>query len=99
MIDWVNDEEIRDQVIKVKVKGIEEPIVVQGFFAIELVYKLKPSALEGNWKSWYKGSWIIHNIVAHPLMQLFALIGKTDWAIWIHDVTVPTPKYKDRNNE
>jgi hypothetical protein len=94
MIEWVNDEEIQDQVIRVKVRGVEEPEVVQGFFAIELVHKLKPSALEGNWKFWYKYSWIIHNIIAHPVMQILCLLGAVDLGIWVHDITVPTPKYQ-----
>ena len=64
---------------------------VSGFAALELVWLLKPSALEGKRLTWQKNSWIIHNLIAHPLMQLLALVGLYKQAIWIHDITVPKP--------
>jgi len=31
----------------------------------------------------------IHNIVGHPLMEIFSLLGMHKRAAWIHDVTLP----------
>ena len=75
---------------------------ITGFFAIEAVMMLKPSALEGRRLRWQKNVWFVHNVVAHPLMQFVALAAdlvrpfsailskrmqKT--AMNIHDLTVP----------
>ena len=37
-------------------------------------------------------NWWVHNLIAHPLMQIVQLIS-TDWATRIHDVTLPPHKY------
>lgn len=66
---------------------------VDGFAALELIYLLKPSILEGNPDIRFKKHmWAIHNIIAHPLMQILAWLKLYVQAIWIHDVTVPKPK-------
>jgi hypothetical protein len=66
--------------------------VVDGFAALELVWLFKPSALEGNNKiKWHKHVWAVHNLIAHPLMQILAWFKLYKQAIWIHDVTVPKP--------
>ena len=58
--------------------------------AIETILSVKPSAIEGHSKiRWKKHAWIIHNLIAHPLMQILALLRFTRLALWIHDVTVP----------
>lgn len=31
----------------------------------------------------------IHNVVGHPLMEIFYLLGLQAQAEWIHDVTLP----------
>jgi hypothetical protein len=31
----------------------------------------------------------IHNLVGHPLMEVFYILGFTKWAKWIHDKTLP----------
>lgn len=91
------------EIISIDISQIHDSIVtittqdglvdeVSGFFAIELVWTLKPGALEGNPKlKWMKGMWIIHNFIGHPLMQLLALFKKYDMAIWVHDSTIPKP--------
>jgi len=40
----------------------------------------------------------IHNIIAHPLMEIFALLGMSKAAIWIHDVTLPNDWERDYEN-
>lgn len=39
-------------------------------------------------KRFYK-NWTVHNMVAHPLMGLFELIGLTNAAKRVHDATLP----------
>ena len=33
--------------------------------------------------------WTIHNVIAHPLMELFYQLGFEDLSSKIHDMTVP----------
>ena len=67
-------------------------VTVTGIAALELIWMLKPSALEGKRLTWQKNSWIVHNLIAHPFMQILSWIGLYKWAMWIHDTTVPKPK-------
>lgn len=77
---------------------------VTGFFAIEAVMILKPSALEGRRLQWPKHAWVVHNLVGHPVMQLLAFMGALThykpfytWAMWVHDATTPSPSgFKSR---
>jgi hypothetical protein len=65
---------------------------IVGHPALEIIWRLKPSALEGNrCIIWKKHMWAVHNIIAHPLMQIFAWFGAYDLAICIHDSTIPKP--------
>lgn len=41
----------------------------------------KPSRLYKNW--------IVHNIIAHPIMQILMLVGLTKVATYVHDSTLP----------
>jgi hypothetical protein len=76
-------------VVTLKDGSIEHVI---GFFALELIWLLKPSLLEGNTGvKWNKHMWVIHNIIAHPLMQILAWFKLYEQAIWVHDITVPKP--------
>lgn len=34
--------------------------------------------------------WTVHNIIGHPLSELFYLCGLTRLSHWVHDVTIPT---------
>ena len=66
--------------------------LVDAFFAVELVWLLSPSALEGdNRIKWKKHAWAIHNFVGHPIMQLLAYAKQYKLAIWMHDITIPKP--------
>ncbi|RWZ87308.1 MAG: hypothetical protein EO766_12345 [Hydrotalea sp. AMD] len=67
-------------------------IEVTGFPALELIWLIKPSVLEGKTNIRFKkNSWVIHNLIAHPLMQILAWFKMYKQAIWIHDITVPKP--------
>ena len=57
--------------------------------ALELVLQTRPSALEGKRLKAAKFSWAIHNLVAHPIMQILAFLKCYKLAFWVHDVTVP----------
>lgn len=64
---------------------------VSGFAAMELVWMLKPGAVEGHRLKWKKRAWAFHNLIAHPVMQLLAYCGFYKQAMWVHDITVPKP--------
>ena len=79
------------EIVEVELKdGTKDHLM--GFAALELVWLLKPSALEGNpGIKWKKHMWAIHNLFGHPVLQLLAWVNQYKWAIWIHDITVPKP--------
>jgi hypothetical protein len=62
-----------------------------GVDAYDLVLRLHPSALEGRRLRWVKHAWALHNLVAHPLMQVLAWLGLPRLGIALHDRTVPRP--------
>jgi|SRR5690349_15364134 len=65
--------------------------VINGPQAIEALMILDPTALESRRLRWARNKWAIHNLVGHPLMQVFAFFKMYDLAMWIHDATVPKP--------
>ena len=34
-------------------------------------------------------SWFVHNCIGHPAMQILNMLGRPDWADYIHDRTLP----------
>lgn len=40
-------------------------------------------------------NYTIHNLIAHPLMELLHLIGKTELGDKIHDATLPLPPERE----
>lgn len=64
---------------------------VTGAEAINLIMLLCPAVLEGMQAKHVKHSWAVHNLLGHPLMQIFTWLHLTKLALWIHDVTVPEP--------
>jgi hypothetical protein len=92
-VSYVDCNQIENLIVEVHlVNG--EILTLEGLDAIELVMQAKPSMIEGKRFKFRKGAWIVHNIIAHPLMQIFALLRLYKLAIWIHEVTVPRPKGK-----
>ena len=65
--------------------------VVEGPQAFNLVMELCPSALEGERAKYQRHAWAIHNLIGHPLMQIFSWLHLPRLGIKIHDVTVPNP--------
>jgi hypothetical protein len=64
---------------------------VEGLDAIDVIMTVKPSLIEGKRLKFPKRSWILHNLIAHPLMQILALIGFRKQGLWLHEVTIPRP--------
>jgi hypothetical protein len=64
---------------------------VTGIQAIEILMALKPSALENRRLKWKKYAWTLHNMIGHPVMQILAFFRMYDYAMMIHDKTVPKP--------
>jgi len=65
--------------------------VVEGPEAFNLVMQLCPDALEGHGARYHRHAWAIHNLIGHPLMQIFSWLGLTKLGLKIHDKTVPNP--------
>lgn len=95
-----------DHILKIDCSNIEKLIVtvhlitgdvltVNGIEAIELVMKTNPSIIEGKRLKFKKNMWIVHNIIAHPIMQILAFLKMYKIAMWIHDITIPQPNYKE----
>lgn len=89
-----------DDISSIDCTRIEELIVIvvtkQGLSfeatnlnALELLMQTRPSALEGKRLKAAKFAWAIHNLFAHPIMQILAFFKLYRWAFWVHDVTVP----------
>jgi hypothetical protein len=60
--------------------------------AINVITELAPSILEGEQAKYTKHAWALHNLVGHPMMQIFAFFKLTKLSLWAHDITVPKPK-------
>ena len=76
--------------IVVKLIGFADEIV-RGPEAFNLVMTLCPSALEGERARHHRHAWAIHNLIGHPLMQIFSWLHLTPLGLKIHDLTVPNP--------
>lgn len=70
--------------------GRRLPVI--GIQAFDAVLALQPAALEGVRLSFGWNAWVLHNLVAHPLMQVLALCRLPKAALWVHDRTVPKPR-------
>ena len=40
----------------------------------------------------------IHNLIGHPLMEIFNILGLKKLSIWVHDITLPSDWQTDYNN-
>ena len=78
--------------IRIIFKPNDRTEVVEGPEAFDVVMRLCPNALEGRRAEYAKHAWAIHNLIGHPLMQVFSWLHLTSLGLKIHDVTVPNPK-------
>ena len=44
-----------------------------------------------------KYSMSIHNLVAHPLSEIFHILGMNEIALYIHDITLPEEEKNDQS--
>lgn len=68
-----------------------------GIQCFEILSLLKPSAIEGKVKRFKNNAWVLHNLIAHPLMQLLSFFGHAKLGIIIHDKTVPKVTSENSN--
>lgn len=73
--------------------GVSEEI--RGVQAIDALMRLYPAAIEGRRMRWPRRAWALHNLIAHPVMQLLAFAKLYKAAMWVHDVTVPRPRSEE----
>ncbi len=69
--------------------------IVGGPEALNIIQTLCPAVLEGKRAKYVKNSWAIHNLIGHPLMQVFSWLHLPALGIKIHDATIPEPKQDD----
>ena len=69
-----------------------EELSLSGSHALEAAYVLCPSVVEGRRMRFARHAWALHNLVGHPVMQLLAFFKLYDWAMWVHEATVPRCK-------
>jgi len=70
----------------------QRAFMAYGFDAVEIAMFYKPSAYEGLRMSWSRWDWAVHNLVAHPLMQVLAWLGQGKLGVRLHDATTPRPR-------
>lgn len=63
--------------------------LVEGHQAFEIVWRLCPEALEGKALKSVRYTWALHNLVAHPLMQILSWLGWRKTGLALHDGTIP----------
>ena len=44
-------------------------------------------------------NYTIHNLIAHPLMEILHLVGLTEWGDKVHDATLPLRHDEDHAQE
>lgn len=90
MVASIDCSEIEKLILKINFfSGNTE--IIEGLDAIELLMLVKPSMIEGKRLKFPKHMWVIHNLIAHPIMQILCLIGFKKQGIWVHEVTIPRP--------
>ena len=93
-IDWVDFSNLVEKgYIRIYHKDGEYDIV-EGPQAFDVIMRLSPAALEGKRAKYHRHAWAVHNIIGHPLMQIFSWLGFPQIGLAIHDKTVPNPMTK-----
>lgn len=91
-IESVDVSNLKDGRIVVLMRQQCKAIVVEGIQAFDAINQLHPSAVEGVRLTFGWNTWVVHNLVAHPLMQILAFARLHKAAFWVHDGTVPRAK-------
>lgn len=84
-----------EQDVEIYVKYFYERDVdtVCGQPAIDLLMQLNPAILEGKRLRFIRHAWALHNLLAHPALQVLSWLRLTKLGMKIHDQTVPRPRY------
>ncbi len=90
------DELVTKGWIRIYFKPNDRVEIVEGVEAFNIVMTLCPAALEGKRAKYARHAWAIHNLIGHPLMQIFSWLRLPALGIKVHDATVPEPDL-DRN--
>jgi hypothetical protein len=88
-IEHVDIKHIEQGRVTVTCRGVNYE--ADDFDAFEILMLLHPAAIEGRRLRWAKNAWAVHNLIAHPLMQLLVWLGFKKMGIRLHDATVPRP--------
>jgi hypothetical protein len=59
----------------------ELPEKVYGMESINVIMRISPGFLEGKRMRHKKYSWIFHNMIAHPIMQIFFYLDLILWGL------------------
>jgi hypothetical protein len=100
LVPWTRIREIdacrleREGVVLVRLLDEERAVELAGADAIDLVMRAAPAFFEGRRFSWVRSAWAIHNLVAHPVLQLLAWTGHVRLGFHVHDVTIPRPRVR-----
>ena len=86
----VGELEARGTIVVVLDRGASS-VSMTGAPAFDLLLRLAPHALEGPRLRFARRAWWVHNLVAHPLLQLCAWLGAVDLGLRVHDATIPAP--------
>jgi len=90
-IDWIDYHKLAELgYIRVHYRDTNTE-TVNGPEAFNLIMDLCPSALEGQRLKYHRHAWAIHNLIGHPLMQIFSWLHLKELGLKIHDATVPNP--------
>lgn len=93
-VNWIDFHNLVDEnYVRIHYKNGQME-VVDGMNAFHLVNELAPQALEGRNAKYVRHAWAIHNLLGHPLMQIFSWLGLPQLGIKIHDITTPFPIIK-----
>ena len=46
----------------------------------------------------HRFKYTIHNMIGHPIMEFFSIIGLHSWAKYVHDITLPKGWEEDYEN-
>jgi hypothetical protein len=90
-IDWIDHRNLVEHgYVNVYSKDGQRELV-EGPEAFNLIMELAPAALEGKQAKYQRHAWAVHNLIGHPLMQIFSWLHLPAVGIKIHDLTVPNP--------
>ena len=81
----------REGALTVFLDGDDAPLELTGADAVDFVMRVAPSFFEGRRFAWVRSAWALHNLIGHPLLQIFAWAKLTRLGLVVHDATIPRP--------